>query len=153
MNKSFHINNNEKCELKNSFPNLSMVGKENPFRVPEDYFESLPAIIQEKCVKSSSGLRNKIYANILKPHYIVAASLVLVFAGFMIFKSVKQYDANRSISSNENYTEEYLLNIENVDEDQIAEILSEEKSTVKSDDIIDYLSDDDPNNYDLINNK
>ena len=43
--------------------------------------------------------------------------------------------------------------IENVDEDQIAEILSEEKSTVKSDDIIDYLSDDDPNNYDLINNK
>ena len=152
MKTPFDINNREENELKNSFPNLSKISRENPFTLPNDYFETLPTIIQEKCVKASSGLKNKIYVKILKPHYIMMASLVLIFSGMMIYKSVKQYETNRSILRNENYTEEYLLNIENIDEDQIAEVLSEEKSTVKSDDIIDYLSDDDPNN-DLINNK
>jgi len=153
MKQPFDIENQEENEMRNSFPNLSKVSRENPFMVPKDYFESLPAIIQEKCVKPSSVIRNKIYVKILKPHYIMMVSLALILTGLMVYKPIMQRFSKPAISENEDYTEYYLLNVENIDENQIAEAVSEDNNSVSSDDVINYLSDDDPNNYDLINNK
>jgi len=153
MKQSFDIENREENEMKNSFPNLSKISRENPFTVPKDYFESLPAMIQEQCVKSGYSLRNKIYVKILKPHYIMMVSLALILTGLMVYKPIEQHFSNHSISTNESYTEDYLLNVENIDEDQIAEAISDDSNSVTSDDIVNYLLEDDLNNNDLINNK
>ena len=153
MKQPFNIENREEDELKNSFPNLSKISREHPFMVPEDYFKTFPAMIQEKCIKSGSDLRDKIYVKILRPHYIMMVSLALVLTGLMVYKPIVQHFSKSSIVKNEDYTEDYLLNVENIDEDQIAEVVSDNSNSVNSDDIVKYLTDDDLNNNDLINNK
>ena len=78
---------NEDEELKKMAPFLWGVNKQNPFKAPEDYFETLPQIIQEKC---QTNAENKKWTwgsfTVYKPVMVVASvTVVLVIALFYVF--------------------------------------------------------------------
>ncbi len=63
-------------------PVLFSIKKENPFQVPDNYFESLPSIIQERCI-ASQPVRKPWYTFLLKPKISLSLgfALVLLVAG------------------------------------------------------------------------
>jgi hypothetical protein len=81
MQKDNHIIENFENRLDEFAPKLSSVGKENPFDVPADYFETLPEDIIAKCnatEKENSFISN--FKIILNPRlYIpVAVSVIII---------------------------------------------------------------------------
>jgi hypothetical protein len=67
--------------LKETAPNLYSINKENPFDVPENYFETLSDVLIEKCVQSEKQSTARVihisFRKILIP-LAVAASLILI---------------------------------------------------------------------------
>ncbi len=122
--------------------------KDNPYKVPENYFDNLGAQIQNK-IKQEEGQFDQVEEKIslivqLKPYMWMAASVfVLVFAA-------------RIILSNSISPEYKIASFGNEEVQAIAQVDSSEASTneidleffddlseVTTDDIINYLSDSD----------
>lgn len=51
MNEKNNISE-EFDDLRNIAPNFSRIKKQNPFEVPQNYFDKLPSILHEKCVEA-----------------------------------------------------------------------------------------------------
>ncbi len=68
-------------ELENIAPELSKIKKENPFRVPEHYFEDFPARLQMKldAEKMEVPQKQSKVIQILKPALSIAAGFALLF--------------------------------------------------------------------------
>ena len=130
-------------------PYLSQIEKKNPFEVPKGYFDELPSIIQEVCVKSQKkSIWLEIFIFIKNPRFSISFG-VLVLIAVMLFqyfpdKSVQNM-AVVSISAKDISESELLAT---VDENTLIESLPElEPQTLNlKAEIEDYLID---NNVDI----
>ena len=68
-------------ELKNIAPELSKIKKENPFRVPENYFDDFSARLQMKLDAEKMGVPKKQnnIVQFLRPAISIAAGFALLF--------------------------------------------------------------------------
>lgn len=66
-------------EFKNTAPKLSKIKKENPFKVPDRYFDDFSSRLQEKIKQESVGKKPNPVIRILKPVLGIAASIAVIF--------------------------------------------------------------------------
>ncbi len=127
-------------ELKNLAPELSKIKKENPFRVPDNYFEDFSARLQMKLDAENSEVpvkQNKIIAY-LKPALSLAAGFALLF--MLAYWSLKTITPNQQAKNSvfETDLNEILFAnmVEGIDENSFYALLDEPNGSV-------HLSDDD----------
>ncbi|MCD4746813.1 MAG: hypothetical protein K8R58_10995 [Bacteroidales bacterium] len=100
----------EKENLKDLAPNLSKIEKINPFKVPDEYFDNLPTIIQEKInIKQQITLWDRFYQFILRPQYSIAVSLTFAAIVLVIYFTTRD-NSNNDNSILANMTWEEILN-------------------------------------------
>jgi len=122
--------------------------KDNPYKVPENYFDNLGAQIQEKIKQEENQFEpieeKKSLIVQLKPYMWMAASVfVLVFAARIILSvSVSPEYKIASIGNEELQANADIDSIEAVTNEGDAQFF-DELFDATSDDIIDYLSDSD----------
>ncbi|NQU85247.1 MAG: hypothetical protein HQ541_05755 [Mariniphaga sp.] len=66
-------------ELKNIAPKLSKIRKENPFKIPNNYFDDFNARLDEKIKQEYQIKKSNPVIRILKPVIGIAASLAIIF--------------------------------------------------------------------------
>ncbi len=140
--------NNE--ELREFAPTLSKIEKQNSFQVPERYFDTLPAIVQERCIKDKGASLSEWLQLILNPKVLAPVSvfIVLIAIGINYFISPPpQINEGDTLFSLEQLSaEDIYLTMEagdlyDIDEYLIVEALIEIESEddESNDEIIDYL--------------
>lgn len=122
--------------------------KDNPYKVPENYFDNLGAQIQNKIKEEEKQLdqdEKKMPLIVqLKPYMWMAASIfVLVFAARIILST--SISPEYKIASFGNEKNQVIAQVDSseIDSTEIDLEFFEDLSEVTSDDIIDYLSDSD----------
>lgn len=115
--------------------NLSDMKKDQPFKVPENYFENLSDRINERIEKEENP-KEKNLIQILKPYMWMAASVLafVLIAKLILTTAVPTDFQNQPISQIEDSS---TVNTENVESDFFFDSMSE----TSSDEIIEYLSD------------
>jgi hypothetical protein len=131
-------------ELKKIAPELSKIKKENPFRVPENYFEDFSARLQERLEAEKAGVpknQNRII-QFLKPALGLAASFTLIF--MLAYWPLKTLTPNKQASNIVTETDEsemfFASLVEGMDENSFYAMLDDNNGTVQ-------FSDDDLANY------
>jgi hypothetical protein len=125
------------------------IRKDLPFKVPSGYFESFPEKLDKKIrmQKESAPVRRII---LLKPYLAAAVVIVLaLIGGSLVFRNNRTVDLNAQISQ----TIERELH--SIPESVIIEVMSASDANpvpdVETDEIIDYLMDEDIQYEDLLN--
>ncbi|MDE5420738.1 hypothetical protein L3073_00805 [Ancylomarina sp. DW003] len=122
--------------------------KDNPYKVPENYFENLGEQVKEK-IKLEEMKLNEVEEKQplivqLRPYMWMAASIfVLVFAARIILTSSIDPEFKISSFGNEEIQTIAQVDSSEVDTNEIDLAFFEDLSEVTSDDIINYLSDSD----------
>ena len=133
---------NPEEELKNLAPNLSSIIKENPFSVPEDYFEHLSSKLSTKISEPHNVEKNKNAKRMVSRSqfvYIMAAASIAIFIS--VFVLLNRNDSSENYLSGitlEQILEETPEIIESLDDYLLVEILV----TISDDDIGNVYSDD-----------
>ncbi len=136
----------EMDNFKKETPKLSEIKKENPFRVPDNYFDDFSARLQTKLTAEKQPLPEKagIITRFLKPALGLAASIAVVFV--LVYWPLnefmdKQVAENRmeQITDNE---DEYLSLVESIDEESFYTLMEQSETTEELSDeaLVDYLS-------------
>jgi hypothetical protein len=138
--------------------------KENPFRVPENYFEELPSRIQHKMAGREAKPSRGVISLLHNPGFRIAASLILVagMASVIFFVFNNKTDVETSLSIQEDYSivKEYLLqDIDNAELFQAYLEMTPETENgylfpsedPEEQEVIDYLTEDGLIEYYLIN--
>jgi len=142
-------------------PGLSKIKKENPFRVPDGYFDKLPNIIQEKIIKPNTvSVWEQFFLLMKQPKYSVSlavATMAIVLALFIFVKPDVHEDEFLSDITIEDILRENPELIYSMDKSLIIEVLLAENgedirdyydyniesdTSISDDEIIDYLSDE-----------
>lgn len=89
MKAKNNISSHNNEELREFAPTLSKIEKQNPFQVPERYFDALPAIVQERCIKDKGASLSEWLQYILNPRILapISVSIVLIAFGINFFIS------------------------------------------------------------------
>lgn len=132
-------------------PELTKIGNENPFKVPNGYFESLPSRIQNYCNENSAKNPSLKRIATIRTQLALAAGLCLIvliaFAGYRYSQQTNNISTLRRV--------DYIKIVEEsgteFDEIQLYEAFSNEhkKDSIKNsmnDELIEYLM------YDNISN-
>lgn len=139
---------NIRKELEDIAPGLAKLGKDNPFHVPADYFETLPQHIQEK-ISINTGRKSAVPFFSRIPAMVLStfSAVVLLLAGY--FFLVNESGETTGWLAPDSLFEEHLawyseyqpyiyldmvLTTDNVNEDQIL-------ADTPDDHLIDYLVD------------
>lgn len=127
-------------------PELSKISKENPFRVPDGYFDDFSARLQKRleAEKKVISIEPVGFMRYLRPMLGLAASFGLIFLlVYWPMKSIlpdKIADGNNSnaISTDQEYTNF----VEGIDENSFYALLSETSETqnLSDDDLVAFLS-------------
>jgi hypothetical protein len=141
-------------EPKNTRARLSDIKRENPFGVPERYFDDFSARLRDKILAEEKTTGHLRYLPVLRP-YLAAAGVVVaaLLAGFYYFNNQPGMKAARFHAEVSRTVEQELYSIS---EETILEVLdavvSEQSagSSVDSGDAINYLMDEDLNEQELI---
>jgi len=114
--------------------------KDQPFKVPEDYFETLSDRLEERIEKEENTVKEGVL-HVLKPYMWMAASLIgmALIVKVIITNSVPDDFENYKISKVNVATDTQSINTPAVDTDY--EWTFDDMSDVTSDEIIEYLSD------------
>ncbi len=147
-------------ELKNYAPKLSSLNSENPFKVPDEYFENLSAKINSKISESAdSDIDVKVSRSLFNSKVIyalAAASITIFISVFILLNRNSSNDEFFSDITLEQILEESPEIIESMEDYIIVEIFLannditesifeneiQNDSVLSTDEIIDYLSDD-----------
>ena len=131
-------------ELKKIAPELSKIKKENPFRVPENYFEDFSTRLQLKLEEEKRG-STKNHSRIIqfiKPALSLAAGFALIF--MLAYWPLKTLTPNQQASNIVTETDEsdmlYASLVEGMDENSFYAMLDDNNGTVQ-------FSDDDLANF------
>lgn len=135
-------------DLRENTPELSKIKKENPFRVPDNYFDDFSARLQLKLETEKKALaapKNRII-QYLKPAISLAASFALIF--LLVYWPLKTFlsgevaDNNSAVIESYNDETQYLTLLESIDENSFYVLLEEPKPTVEfsDDELINYIS-------------
>lgn len=140
-------------EEENRQPEFLKRPKQNPFKTPENYFDSLEdrimhSVENEEKTKKSSGA-GKVY-RLLKPVLGLAASFALVFV--LVYYPVKYFSSGKLVKtqSTDTTTNEgndfYSVVISSIDENALVNVLVSEdeisQEEINPDEVIAYLSSD-----------
>ncbi len=144
MEKSNHkIVNME--DPKNKFSKLSKIKKENPFQVPEHYFDDFSARLQAK-IDAENAVDTKHenrFIHYLKPVLGLAAGFALIF--LLVQWPLKTFVPNTRTASSTNDTElsdmDYETMVEGIDENSFYALLDDTngKADFTDDEIVSYL--------------
>lgn len=140
-------------EEENTEPEFLKRTKKNPFKTPENYFDSIEerimhSIKKEEKEKTSTGA-GKVY-RLLKPVLGLAASLALVFMlvyyPFKYFSSGKLAQTNATDTTVGEGNDFYSVVISSIDENALVNALASEEQIsqeeMNPDEVIAYLSSD-----------
>lgn len=133
-------------DLKNIAPELSKLKKENPFRVPEHYFDDFSARLQTKLEveKMIVPAKQNRFIYYLKPALGLAASFALIF--MLVYWPLKTFTPKQTANSNADMEmsedEEYLSIVEKMDENSFFALLYEPTSAVEfsDEDLVAYIN-------------
>ena len=150
MKAKNNISNHNNEELREFARTLSKIEKQNPFQVPERYFDTLPAIVQEHCIKDKGASLSQWLQQILNHRILAPISvlIVLIAIGINFFilppSQINEDDTFLSLeqlNAEDIYTTMVAGDLYDIDEYLIVEALigveNEEKGS--DDAIIDYL--------------
>jgi hypothetical protein len=127
---------------------LSALQKENPFRVPEGYFQNFPDRLNEH-LKKGYQVPHRKKALLAIRYYAAAAILVIavVLSGIAVFKNPK--------AETPDLTQEISMMIENnlysFQEETIWEAIATSENTSFNDETMEYLINEDINENEIIN--
>lgn len=130
-------NDNIRDELKDIAPNLLKIKRKNSFSVPDDYFETLPNIIQERCIQiKKESVWSIFFKYLLKPQYSLSLALVIAVLALGIQRfGVNESDYRAAAPNKEIFiTAEDLSNsyyINEFDENMLVENVTLNVSTLK----------------------
>ncbi len=141
-------------ELKNIAPKLSGIKKENPFKVPNNYFEDFSARLKPTLESSDIKATKKqnAFIRILKPTLGLAASFALIF--MLVYWPLSmfnnKYADNKDISETTTIDNNYYSLIAELDENSLYTLLEEntKEESFSDDELVAYLSTT-LNDYDL----
>ena len=146
QSKQMETTNNENEELKKIAPHFFKIEKKEVFEVPENYFEKLPGLMQDKMHAKTKA------KNYWVPDYklaLAAASVcLLIFAGINYFSATKTENTELAASEMlESYDSLYLGSADESDlsdelDDATIEKTSsqiDKSSSLSNSDIEDYL--------------
>ena len=138
--------------------------KRNPFKVPDNYFEDLPSMIQDRIARRVSRPKTGKMRWLAHPGWKVAAAFTII-AGLtlvLIFSLNDAKNGNHDISVQEDYgvVSEYLL--KNMDNTELFSVYMDMTQKVTDNtvfpvdslseqEVVDYLVEDDLLEYYLIN--
>jgi len=94
----FMEKHNTNKELHEIAPELKKLGKDNPFSVPQNYFQELPQSIQEKIVHKKNA--SPAFSFFTNPRFVfsgITTLLVIIFAGYFFFAK----DVSNGLNSQE----------------------------------------------------
>jgi flagellar biosynthesis/type III secretory pathway M-ring protein FliF/YscJ len=121
-------------ELHKIAPKLSKIKKEQPFGVPENYFDEFSARLQTKLEAEKRVLpqqKNRVI-RLLKPAIGLAASFIVIF--LLVYLPIKSflpnYTANNipqaeQVETEINEEDDYITLLENIDENSFFSLLQE----------------------------
>ncbi len=148
-------------EMKNIAPKLSNIKKENPFKIPEGYFDNFSSRLSEKIHGGETRGFYKKYVLTLKPYLVAAALIVAVIITGKILYNMYYHESNIGdlksseiadlISEDAYYlSEESIMNI--IYENDIAEEdkKPDDDNDKMTNEIIDYLIDENIDMLDII---
>lgn len=133
-------------ELKKIAPELSKIKKENPFRVPENYFEDFSARLQERLETEKMGVhknQNRVI-QFLKPAIGLAAGFALIFTlsywPLRIFTPNEQAENITIVNSESEML--YASWVEGIDENSFYAMLDNPNGSVDftDDDLADFVN-------------
>jgi hypothetical protein len=140
---------NENEEFKKIAPHLFKIEKKEVFTTPENYFENLPGLLQDRV--NEKAKTNAVFVPRYRMALVVASVSLLIFVGIKFYTSQpKETIEIASTEMAQNYDNQYLAS---ADETELAEQLDDEtldnalvqmdKTTgASSDEITDYLMND-----------
>ncbi len=119
---------------------LSNMKKDQPFKVPEDYFETLSDRIEERVEKEENPIKEGVL-HVLKPYMWMAASVIgmALIVKVIITNSVPEGFENYKISKVNTVSDTPSTVTPIIDTDY--EWTSDDMSDITTDEIIEYLSD------------
>lgn len=133
-------------ELKKIAPELSKIKKENPFRVPENYFEDFSARLQVRLEAEKAGVpknQNRVI-QFLKPAIGLAAGFALIFTlsywPLRIFTPSEQAKNITTVNSESEML--YASWVEGIDENSFYAMLENPNGSVDftDDDLADFVN-------------
>lgn len=83
-----------KKELREIAPQLEKLSKENPFSVPENYFDAFPSKVQEKILKSRKKQNKPRFYGIPQLAFIGITAVMLLVAGYFFLLKDTSRDLN-----------------------------------------------------------
>lgn len=133
-------------DLKNIAPELSKLKKENPFKVPEHYFDDFSARLQMKleAEKMIVPAKQNRFIYYLKPALGLAASFALIF--MLVYWPLKTFTPNQTANNNTDTEmsedEGYLSIVEKMDENSFFALLYEPANAVEfsDEDLVAYIN-------------
>lgn len=140
-------NNENRDEELNDSPVLKSMSRQHPFKVPDGYFESFPALISETIAAQPSGKTGLIVAfrNFLKPKYAIAACVlaVAIASGVFYFNTHKNpVEQDVMLSYDDVSNSAYFEDLdEQVLTDELTQYADEIKPDNQSEEIENYLID------------
>ncbi|WP_339609731.1 hypothetical protein [uncultured Planktosalinus sp.] len=136
---------NLEAELFATVTERSIMQEEIPFKVPENYFETLPKIIEAKTI--SQKKQSTVISLFSKKSMRYAVSIAAVFAvlfSVVIFQSNLILKPNESLSEVSYYIEDELVQYSDIELQELFSELSIDDETLNSsisdEEILDYLS-------------
>lgn len=122
---------------------------DQPFKVPEDYFENLSDRVQERIITEENP--NKRLLQVLKPYLWMVASVIGIFliAKIVLTNSVPSDYKIQQLSQTESTAIDTQNRSTSLDE---LDWFSDDSSEATSDEIIEYLSDFDIDSESLLAN-
>ncbi len=131
--------------MNNNEENNNLFNRENPFRIPDNYFDTLPDKIFSKIFQpESKPLKPKVYINWTKQIAVAAAVAGIIFMSYSGYRLLNNSDNNKQQVAQIIDTTDAVYSF--VDENNIVEAMTTVKTTsekVEGDDIINYLVEDD----------
>ncbi|RPH31348.1 MAG: hypothetical protein EHM93_14090 [Bacteroidales bacterium] len=127
-------------------PKLTQTGKDNPYRVPEGYFDALPSRVQELCTKQKIDEPSVSWGVTLRTQLALAAGICL-----FVMLAVTGYYYSKQVGSAGLFEKDYIKLVEEsgieFNEIQLYEVVTNKakKDTTKNrpnDELMDYLFND-----------
>ncbi len=87
-------NENIKKELREIAPQLEKLSKENPFSVPENYFDAFPSEVQEKILKTRRKQTDRGFYGMPRLVFAGVTALMLLLAGYFFLLKDTSQDLN-----------------------------------------------------------
>jgi lipopolysaccharide export LptBFGC system permease protein LptF len=117
MKKEENIFNDSEGNLNEIAPKLFSAGTDNPFDVPENYFDSLPAMIVEKCNNPSKANIASKFKAVFSSRFLIPAtvSIAVLIIAIMIYNASDVKTTNtQTMAYTENNTSAEVMYIDSL---------------------------------------